>query len=303
MSFLNALTRGLQKTADVLNKDIDQLFTTKPLDDDMLQELEDTLIIADLGPKAAVDLTEQLRRERFGKSLTADEVKEFIAGKLAEKLQGAGAPLFQPKAKPHVVMVVGVNGSGKTTTIGKMAALGAKHFKFQLAAGDTFRAAAVEQLQEWGRRANVPVFTKQQGADSAAVAFEAYDEAKRNDADILMLDTAGRLHNKSDLMAELAKIRRVLGKQDEAAPHDTWLVLDATTGQNALMQAEAFNEITPLTGLIVTKLDGSAKAGIILPLWEKFKLPIMAIGVGEKIEDLQPFDEKTFARQLMGLKG
>lgn len=302
MSFLNALTRGLQKTADVLNKDIDQLFTTKPLDDDMLQELEDTLIIADLGPVAAVDLTESLRRERFGKSLTPMEVKEFIADKLADKLKGASAPAFTPKATPHIVMVVGVNGSGKTTSIGKLAAQLSSSYKVHMAAGDTFRAAAVEQLQEWGRRANVPVYSKSQGADSASVAFEAYEDAKKAGADILLLDTAGRLHNKSDLMAELAKIRRVLGKHDEAAPQDTWLVLDATTGQNALMQAEAFNEITPLTGLIVTKLDGSAKAGIILPLWEKFKLPMIAIGVGEKIEDLQHFSERDFARQLMGIK-
>lgn len=301
MSFLTAFTRGLQKTADILNKDIDQLFTTKPLDDAMLQDLEDTLIMADLGPLVATDLCGSLRRERFGKNLTATEVKEFIAEKLAEKLNGSGAPVFTPTAKPHVIMVVGVNGSGKTTSIGKLASQFKTHYKVHLAAGDTFRAAAVEQLQEWGRRSDVPVYAKAQGADSASVAFESYDAARKDNADILMLDTAGRLHNKSDLMAELAKIRKVIGKQDDAAPHDTWLVLDATTGQNALAQAGAFNDITPLTGLIITKLDGSAKAGIILPLWEKFKLPIIAIGVGEKIDDLQVFDPKSFGRGLMGL--
>ncbi len=301
MSFLDALKAGLRKTSDVLNKDINELFTTKPLDDDMLDALTDTLIMADMGPKAAMEFTDALRRERLGKEITPDEVREFIADKIAESLKGAAGPMFKPTAGLHVVMVVGVNGSGKTTTIGKMAAHGAKTYRFQLAAGDTFRAAAVEQLQEWGKRANVPVFAKSQGADSASVAFEAYDEAKRNNAEVLMLDTAGRLHNKTDLMNELAKIRRVLQKQDETAPHDTWLVLDATTGQNALMQAQAFNDITPLSGIIVTKLDGSAKAGVILPLWQTFKLPIMAIGVGEKLEDLQPFDERSFARNLMGL--
>lgn len=302
MDIFKSLTRGLQRTSDILNKDITELFTTAPLDDAMLEHLEDSLIIADLGPALANEMVEDLRRERFGKSVSSQEVKEFLAERIAAVLEGSAAPFFKPNAKPHVIMIVGVNGSGKTTTIGKMAALGSKHHKFQLAAGDTFRAAAVEQLQEWGKRAGAPVYTKPQGADSASVAFEAYDVARKNDADVLMLDTAGRLHNKTDLMNELAKIRRVLQKQDENAPQDTWLVLDATTGQNALVQAEAFHAITPLTGVIITKLDGSAKAGVIVPLWQKFKLPIHAIGVGEKLEDLIPFDAKAFARNLVGLR-
>lgn len=302
VSLLSSLKAGLQRTSDILNKDITELFTTAPLDDAMLENLEDSLIIADLGPALAHEIVEDLRRERFGKSVSPQEVKEFLAERIASVLEGSAAPMFKPKTKPHVVMVVGVNGSGKTTTIGKMAALGKQHYKFQLAAGDTFRAAAVEQLQAWGERSGVPVYAKGQGADSASVAFEAYDAARKNDADVLMLDTAGRLHNKTDLMNELAKIKRVLQKHDENAPHDTWLVLDATTGQNALAQAEAFNAITPLTGVIVTKLDGSAKAGVIVPLWQKFKLPIHAVGTGEKLEDLIPFDPQAFARNLVGLE-
>lgn len=300
MSFLSALARGLQKTSDILNKDINQLFTTKPLDDTMLEQLEDTLIMADLGPRVAMDLTDSLRRERFGKAISALEVKEFLAEKIATMLEGAAAPAFITSAKPHIVMIVGVNGAGKTTTIGKLAARD-KTRTYMMAAGDTFRAAAVEQLQAWGERANTPVYAKAQGADSAAVAFEAFEAARKAESDVLLLDTAGRLHNKSDLMNELAKIRRVLQKHDGDAPHDTWLVLDATTGQNALMQAQAFNEITPLTGVIITKLDGSAKAGIIVPLWQQFRLPIVAVGMGEKIEDLQDFDAPSFARHLMGL--
>jgi len=299
-SISNNLTKGLQKTSDVLNKDLGELFTTKPLDDDMLESLEDSLIIADLGPKAAMELSEELRRDRFGKELSADDVRGFIAQRLATRLQGASAEDFTPKAKPHVILVVGVNGSGKTTSMGKIGHHLSKEYKVHMAAGDTFRAAAVEQLLVWGERAGIPVFSKGQGADSGAVAYEAYDKARKENADILMIDTAGRLHNKSDLMAELAKMRRVIQKQDESAPHDTWLVLDATTGQNAIAQAEAFNEITPLTGLIITKLDGTAKAGIILPLWEKLKLPIVAIGVGEKLEDLQAFHPQTFSRTLLG---
>lgn len=300
-SISKSLTRGLEKTSDVLNKDLGELFTTKPLDDEMLEALEDSLIMADLGPTAAFELSEELRRDRFGKELSAEEVRTFIAEKLALRLEGASASEFEPKDKPHVILVVGVNGSGKTTSMGKIAHHLSKEYSVQMAAGDTFRAAAVEQLLVWGERANIPVFSKGQGADSAAVAYEAYDKARKDNADILMIDTAGRLHNKSDLMAELAKMRRVISKQNEDAPHDTWLVLDATTGQNALAQAEAFNEITPLTGLIVTKLDGTAKAGIILPLWEKFKLPIVAIGVGEKLEDLQSFDAKSYAQNLLGV--
>lgn len=296
-----SLTKGLQKTSDVLNKDITELFTTKPLDDEMLEALEDSLIIADLGPKAAMELTSELRRDRFGKELSADDVRAFIADNLAKRLEGANAPEFEPKSKPHVILVVGVNGSGKTTSMGKIAHFLSKDYKVQMAAGDTFRAAAVEQLLVWGERAGIPVFSKGPGADSGAVAYEAYDKARKDNADILMIDTAGRLHNKSDLMAELAKMRRVIQKQDEHAPHDTWLVLDATTGQNALAQAQAFNEITPLTGLIVTKLDGTAKAGIILPLWEQFKLPIVAIGVGEKLEDLQEFNAQSYAKNLLGV--
>ncbi len=300
-SISSSLTKGLQKTSDVLNKDLGELFTTKPLDEDMLESLEDSLIMADLGPTAAMELSDALRRDRFGKELSADDVREFIAEKLSKRLNGANADEFELKSKPHVILVIGVNGSGKTTSMGKIAHQLSKQFKVHMAAGDTFRAAAVEQLLVWGERAGIPVFSKGQGADSAAVAFEAYDKARKENADILMIDTAGRLHNKADLMAELAKMRRVIQKQDENAPHDTWLVLDATTGQNAMIQAEAFNEITPLTGLIVTKLDGTAKAGIILPLWEKFKLPIVAIGVGEKLEDLQEFNPDSYAKNLLGV--
>ena len=245
----------------------------------------------------------ELGEQRFEKNIAPKEVQEALAAIIADTLKPVAIPLTPADGnKPHVVLIAGVNGSGKTTTIGKLA----KHFSDSgksvvLAAGDTFRAAAIEQLQIWGERTNSPVIAREAGADAAGLAFDALEQAQASNADLLLIDTAGRLHNKADLMAELEKIVRVLKKRDGSAPHDCVLVLDATTGQNALSQVETFQKVAPVTGLIVTKLDGSAKGGVLVALADKFELPVHAIGVGEGVEDLQPFAAKDFARSLVGL--
>ncbi|MEJ0071338.1 MAG: signal recognition particle-docking protein FtsY [Pseudomonadota bacterium] len=302
------LRHGLSRSSSKLTDGIAAIFTKRRLDDDAIEALEELLIAADLGVKTAAELTGNLRRTRFGKDVTDPEVRGALAADIARLLAPVAKPLaIDPSRKPHIVLVVGVNGSGKTTTIGKLANLfqGAGH-RVMLAAGDTFRAAAVEQLKIWGERAGVPVVSRPAGSDAAALAFDAVGEARAAGADLLLIDTAGRLHNKADLMAELAKVVRVLKKVDPSAPHDCLLVLDATIGQNAHAQVETFRAMVNITGLVVTKLDGSAKGGVLVGLAEAFGLPVHAVGVGEAIDDLRPFAARTspiaswdYARNIM----
>lgn len=301
--WLSRLRAGLSKSTKRVTESITGLFTRKKLDQETLNELEDALIQADLGVNVAARLIDKLGRERFGKEVTDEEVRAAFADDIAEILQPVATPLaVDPARKPHVVLVVGVNGSGKTTTIAKLAHLfKGEGRKVMLAAGDTFRAAAVEQLKVWGERAGVPVIAKPPGADAAGLAFEALQKAQAETCDVLLVDTAGRLHNKTNLMEELAKIVRVIRKLDASAPHSCLLVLDATTGQNAHAQVETFKAMSPVDALVLTKLDGSAKGGVLVALAERFKLPVIAIGVGEGIDDLHPFEARAFARDLMGL--
>ncbi|SFS70165.1 signal recognition particle-docking protein FtsY [Sulfitobacter marinus] len=272
------------------------------LDDEMLEQLEELLISTDMGVDTALRVTANMAEGRFGKRLSVEEIKRLLAAEVARIMDPIAKPLPLYSKTPQVVLVVGVNGSGKTTTIGKLASqFKAAGKNVVIAAGDTFRAAAVEQLQVWGERAGVPVLTAAQGSDPASLAFDAMGQAERDGADLLLIDTAGRLQNRGDLMEELAKIVRVIRKKDPSAPHNTLLVLDATTGQNALNQVKVFQEISDVSGLVMTKLDGTAKGGVLVALADKFGLPIHAIGVGEQIDDLQPFDPQEFADALMGL--
>jgi fused signal recognition particle receptor len=272
------------------------------LDDAMLESLEEVLIQADLGPETAIRVTANIAEGRFGKKISTRELKEALAAEVARIMGAVARPMPVYPQKPQVVLVVGVNGSGKTTTIGKLASqFKAAGKSVVIAAGDTFRAAAVEQLQIWGTRAGVPVLTAPEGSDPASLAFDALTKARADGADLLMIDTAGRLQNRQDLMEELAKIVRVIRKVDPSAPHNTLLVLDATTGQNALTQVEIFAKIADVSGLVMTKLDGTAKGGVLVALADRFGLPIHAIGVGEQIDDLAPFDPEDFARALVGL--
>lgn len=272
------------------------------LDDDMLESLEEMLIAADMGVDTALRVTANLAEGRMGKRVSSREIRELLAEEIARIMENVAKPLPIYPKKPQVVLVVGVNGSGKTTTIGKLASqFRAAGKKVVIAAGDTFRAAAVEQLQVWGDRAGVPVLTAPEGSDPASLAFDAMTKAEAEGADLLMIDTAGRLQNRADLMEELAKIVRVIRKKDESAPHNTLLVLDATTGQNALSQVETFKKLADVSGLVMTKLDGTAKGGVLVALADKFALPIHAIGVGEQIDDLSPFDPEEFAAALTGL--
>ena len=301
--WLSRLREGLSKSTKKVAESITGLFTKKKLDQQTLDDLEDALIQADLGVAVAARLVGKLSKERFGKEVTEEEVRAAFADDIAEILQPVAVPLTIDAArKPHVVLVVGVNGSGKTTTIAKLAGrYKGEGRSVMLAAGDTFRAAAVEQLKVWGDRAGVPVVSKQTGADAAGLAYEALEQARAEKTDVLLIDTAGRLHNKTNLMEELAKIVRVIRKLDPEAPHSCLLVLDATTGQNAHAQVETFKTMSPVDALVLTKLDGSAKGGVLVALAEKFKLPVVAIGVGEGIDDLRPFEARAFARGLMGL--
>jgi fused signal recognition particle receptor len=272
------------------------------LDDDMLESLEELLIQADMGVDTALKVTARIAEGRFGRRVGATEIRELLAREIARILDPVARPMPVYPRRPQVVLVVGVNGSGKTTTIGKLASqFRAADKSVVIAAGDTFRAAAVEQLQIWGQRAGVPVMTAAQGSDPASLAFDAMARAEAEGADLLLIDTAGRLQNREDLMQELAKIVRVIRKRDPDAPHNTLLVLDATTGQNALSQVEIFRKIADVTGLVMTKLDGTAKGGVLVALADRFGLPIHAIGVGENIDDLQPFDPDEFGRALTGL--
>lgn len=271
------------------------------LDDAMIESLEELLITADLGVETALKVTAGMAEGRFGRKLSVPDIKGLLAAEVTKLLEPVARPLPLFAKKPQVILVVGVNGSGKTTTIGKLASqFRAAGKSVVIAAGDTFRAAAVEQLQVWGARAGVPVLTAPEGSDPASLAFDAMVKAEKDGADLLMIDTAGRLQNRQDLMEELAKIVRVIRKKDPSAPHNTLLVLDATTGQNALGQVETFQKIADVSGLVMTKLDGTAKGGVLVALADRFGLPIHAIGVGEKIDDLQAFDPAEFARALTG---
>jgi len=272
------------------------------VDDAMLEDHEDLLIQADLGVDTASRVTANLAEDHFGKRLSAHEIKSALAAEIARIMEPVAKPMPLYPSTPQVVLVVGVNGSGKTTTIGKLASqFRAAGKSVVIAAGDTFRAAAVEQLQVWGERAGVPVLTAPEGSDPASLAFDAMEQARRDGADLLLIDTAGRLQNRQDLMEELSKIVRVIRKKDPEAPHNTLLVLDATTGQNALSQVEIFRKLADVSGLVMTKLDGTAKGGVLVALADKFGLPIHAIGLGETIDDLAPFDPEEFAAALTGL--
>lgn len=303
MSWFGKLKQGLSRTSDRLTSGIAGVFTGRRLDEAALEELEDLLIMADLGPKAAAELSANLSKSKFGKEVTDTEVREALAENIASMLEGAAAAIdFDAGPKPFVVLVVGVNGTGKTTTIGKLAhSLREEGKSVTIAAGDTFRAAAVEQLQIWGDRAGVPVVARETGADAAGLAFDALEQAKAAGSDVLLIDTAGRLHNKSNLMDELKKIVRVIKKLDPSAPHETLLTLDATTGQNAHAQVKTFSDMANVTGLALTKLDGSAKGGVVVSLAQSYDLPVRLIGVGEAADDMQPFEPKDFARGLLGL--
>ena len=272
------------------------------LDDAMLEQLEELLIASDMGVDTALRVSANMAEGRFGKRLSTDEIKALLAAELARILEPVARPMPIYPKRPQVVLVVGVNGSGKTTTIGKLASqFRAAGKTVVIAAGDTFRAAAVAQLPVWGQRAGVPVLTAPEGSDPASLAFDAMTKAEAEGADLLLIDTAGRLQNRKDLMEELAKIVRVIRKKDPEAPHNTLLVLDATTGQNALSQVDIFRQIADVSGLVMTKLDGTAKGGVLVALADRFGLPIHAIGVGEQIDDLAPFDPQEFAQALTGL--
>ena len=274
----------------------------RALDDAMLEQLEELLISADMGVDTALRVTANMAEGRLGKKLSVTEIKELLAAEIARIMDPVARPMPIYPKKPQVVLVVGVNGSGKTTTIGKLASqFRAAGKTVVIAAGDTFRAAAVEQLQIWGDRAGVLVLTAPEGSDPASLAFDAMTKAQAEGIDLLLIDTAGRLQNRADLMEELSKIVRVIRKKDPDAPHNTLLVLDATTGQNAVLQVEIFRKIADVSGLVMTKLDGTAKGGVLVALADKFGLPIHAIGVGEQIDDLAPFDPQDFARALVGL--
>ena len=297
------LNEGLAKSSSKIVAGIGDILTKKKLDDAALAELEDLLISADLGTATAGRLTQALAKNRFGRDITPEEVREFFAADIRRILEPVARPLvIDPDHKPFVVLVVGVNGAGKTTTIGKIAhQLTAAGKKVSMAAGDTFRAAAVEQLKVWGARAGTPVFAKDTGADAAGLAFEALMEAKKRGDDVLLIDTAGRLQNRDTLMQELQKIVRAINKVEPGAPHATLLVLDATVGQNAHAQVEVFKSMTGVTGLVLTKLDGTAKGGVVVALADRFGLPVHYVGVGEGANDLRPFTSHNFARSLMGL--
>ncbi|MEX0745415.1 MAG: signal recognition particle-docking protein FtsY [Phycisphaeraceae bacterium] len=297
------LRQGLSRTSTALSDNLASVLTKRKLDEDTLDELEEVLIKADLGVAMAGRIRDAIAKGRYDKGLTPEALSEVLAVEIAQVLRPVAQPFaFTPGAKPHVVLVVGVNGTGKTTTIGKLAHLYARQGrKVMLAAADTFRAAAIDQLKIWGERVGAEVVAKDVGSDPAGVAFEALKRARAEGADVLLIDTAGRLQNKSDLMAELAKIVRVLKKLDDSAPHSVVLVLDATTGQNALNQVQIFQDIAGVTGLVVTKLDGTARGGILVAIAERFGLPINAIGIGEGVGDLEPFDADDFAQAIAGV--
>ncbi len=301
-SWLERMRAGFRKTSDRLGDNLSGLLTKASLDKATLDEIEEALIASDLGPATAAKVRERLAGERFEKGLTEAAVRAVVAEELEKILKPVAEPLeIIAFPRPQVILVVGVNGSGKTTTIAKLAHLFEEQdYSVLLAAGDTFRAAAIEQLRIWAERAGVPIICGPEGSDSSAIVYDGVKKATAEGIDVLIVDTAGRLQNKKDLMDELAKIRRVLGRLNPAAPHDVVLVLDATTGQNALSQIEVFREVAGVTGLVMTKLDGTARGGVLVAAAEKYGLPIHAIGVGEGMDDLRPFDPALAARAIAG---
>lgn len=301
-NWFSRLKEGLKKSSDKITQGVSEIFTHKKLDDETLQSLEDLLIMADLGVEVSSRIIKELRSSRFGKDVTDLEIKTFLSQEIAKILTPVAVPLDVLGKKPFVLLMVGVNGSGKTTTCAKLAQQWREvGLEVSMAACDTFRAAAVEQLRVWGDRLKIPVAYRETGADAAGLAYDAYQEAKRRGDDVLLIDTAGRLHNNVDLMNELAKIVRVLKKQDESLPHGCALVLDATGGQNAHNQVETFGRMIDVTGLILTKLDGTAKGGVLVSLADRFKKPVYALGVGERSDDLRSFKADEFAESLVGI--
>jgi len=300
--WLRRLSQGLARSSKELTGTVAGILTKRRLDEDTLQELEDVLIRADLGVATAMRITDALASGRYGRDIGDREVREILAQEIEKVLAPVARPLeLDLSHKPHVILVVGVNGTGKTTTIGKLAAkLTAGGLKVMLAAGDTFRAAAIEQLRIWGERTGAPVIASKIGADAAGLAYDAFRQAREAGMDVLIIDTAGRLQNKAELMDELAKIVRVLGKLDPDAPHTVLQTLDATTGQNALNQVEIFRNVAGVNGLVVTKLDGTARGGILVAIAAQFGLPVYFIGVGEQIDDLEPFAARDFAAAITG---
>ena len=297
------LTEGLSKSSRSITGSISSIFTKRKLDKGTLQDLEDVLLQADLGLPMAERIVKAVATGRYDKEIDPEEVKRILADEIAKVLKPVEVPFNFGNQKPFIVLVVGVNGAGKTTTIGKLGAIARREgYSVMFAACDTFRAAAIEQLTVWGGRIGATVMSRPTGADASGLAFDAMKQARDEATDILFIDTAGRLQNKQYLMDELDKIVRVIKKQDESAPHAVLLVLDATTGQNAMAQAEIFSQVAGVTGLIMTKLDGTARGGILVAIAEKYKLPVHAIGVGESIDDLQPFDAEGFARAIAGLE-
>ncbi|WP_128892326.1 signal recognition particle-docking protein FtsY [Erythrobacter sp. HKB08] len=302
-SWRDRLFGGFRKTSERLSTNLTEAVSTAKLDDATLDDVEDALIMSDLGPSAASRIRQRLSDKRFGLSITEQELKEAVAEEIAEILRPVAKPLeITAFPRPQVILVIGVNGSGKTTTIAKLAHLFQEDdYGVMLAAGDTFRAAAIGQLATWAERIDVPIIRGPEGGDPASIVFDAVKAATDQGIDALVVDTAGRLQNKRELMDELAKIRKVLGRLNPEAPHDVVLVLDATNGQNALSQIEIFKEVAGVTGLIMTKLDGTARGGVLVAAAEQYGLPIHAIGVGEKIDDLRPFDPDLVARVIAGV--
>jgi len=303
LTWFQRLRAGLARTSSQLTGQIAALFTKRKLDDETLEDLEDLLIQADLGVETAMRITGTLSSERYGKDVTGEDVSRIMSAEITKVLSPVAKPLqLDLNHKPHVILVVGVNGTGKTTTIGKLAAkLSGSGLKVMLAAGDTFRAAAIEQLKIWADRTNSEFIGTKLGADAAGLAYDAYVQAKEKKSDVLIIDTAGRLQNKAELMAELEKIVRVLNKLDPDAPHTVLQTLDATTGQNAMNQVEIFRNVAGVSGLIMTKLDGTARGGILVAIAAKHRLPVYFIGVGEGVDDLEPFEAKDFAEAIAGL--
>jgi fused signal recognition particle receptor len=303
--WLDRLREGFRKTSDRLGENLGGLMTSSRLDDRTLDEIEEALIASDLGPQTAAKVRERLRGERFEGDLTEAKVRGIVAEELEKILAPVAEPLeIDAFPRPQVILVVGVNGSGKTTTIAKLAHnFLEQDYSVLLAAGDTFRAAAIDQLRVWADRIGVPIIAGAEGSDSSAIVFDGVKRATAEGIDVLIVDTAGRLQNKKGLMDELAKIRRVLGRLNPAAPHDVVLVLDATTGQNALSQIEVFREVAGVTGLVMTKLDGTARGGVLAAAAERYKMPIHAIGIGEGLGDLRPFDPREAARAIAGASG
>jgi len=302
--WFSRLKDGLTRSSSQLTENIAAVFTKRKLDDEALQDLEDILIQADLGVETAMTITEEVAKGRFDKEISDHEIREILGAEVARVLSSVATPLEVDDAnQPHIILVVGVNGTGKTTTIGKLAAKFRDEGKsVMLAAGDTFRAAAIDQLKIWGERVGAGVVARDVGADASGLVYDAITQAREAKTDILLIDTAGRLQNQANLMDELEKVRRVIGKQIESAPHDVLLVLDATTGQNALQQVEIFRRVAGVTGLVMTKLDGTARGGILVAIAAKYQLPVHAIGVGETVDDLQPFEADQFANAIAGLE-